>query len=422
MRALFIASYFPPIAGGSAVVYENLCRHLGDAAAVLAPWRYYMDGREVEGWREADRAQPFPVRRVELLRPVVKPAPRHALQSAWRLLTEDLPLRRRVLREALRAVDAHGADVVVLGELVALSWLGPALRRRRGVAIVHYIHGEEVTTRPTSRLYGRHAFRHLRQAEAVVAVSSFTRDELVRRGVPAERIHVITNGVDLKRFTPGPKDPEIVERHGLQGKKVLLTVARIEERKGHDKVIEALPAIAEKVPKVVYLIVGKGGYRPRLEELAREHGVADRVVFTGLVPWDDLPRYYRTCDVFVMPNRTLPNGDTEGFGLVFLEANACGKPVIGGRAGGVPDAVVHGETGLLVDGASAQEVGRAVLRLLLDPELRLRMANSGLSRAREFSWAHKGDEFSGVCRRFSRHSVRSSFGSSEKVVGKTDRV
>jgi len=398
MKILLIASHFPPMVGGAPVVYENICRHLKDEIVVLAPWRHYLTGREIEGWRESDSAQPFEVHRTELLQPLVKPAATNVAISGWRLIFEDFPLYRRVAKATLRTIDSMGADVICLGDLCGLSWLAQYLRRKRNLPVIHYVHAEEVTTDWGSRLYGVMAGAALRKAEAVVAVSSFTRDEVVRRGVKPERIRVITNGVDLKRFSPGARDSHILARHNMNGKRVLLTVGRVQEaRKGHDRVIEALPQILRAVPDAVYLIVGKGPYLETLKALAKDVGVEDKVIFVGFVPWKDLSRYYRSCDVFIMPNRTLANGNTEGFGLVFLEANACKKPVIGGNAGGVPDAIADGATGILVDGNSVEEVATAAIQLFTNPELAERMGRAGYQRAQNFSWAKKAQEFRELC-------------------------
>jgi phosphatidylinositol alpha-1,6-mannosyltransferase len=205
------------------------------------------------------------------------------------------------------------------------------------------------------------------------------------------------NGVDVERFTPGPKDQELTERFGLGEKKVLLTVGRVEKRKGHDMVIQALPEILREIPETVYMVVGVGSDLNRIKSLARELNVTDQVIFVGRVSDEDLPRYYNTADIFVMPNRTLDNNDTEGFGLVFLEANACSKPVVGGNAGGVPDAIVDGETGILVDGKSIKAVAIAVINLLKNENLVFQIGESGRKRALTFDWKKKAQEFYAVC-------------------------
>jgi phosphatidylinositol alpha-1,6-mannosyltransferase len=152
-----------------------------------------------------------------------------------------------------------------------------------------------------------------------------------------------------------------------------------------------------KVPNAHYLIVGEGHYRPVLERLVDEMGVRAQVTFAGRVSEDELPAYYQLCDIFAMPNREMPDGDTEGFGLVFLEANACGKPVIGGRAGGAVEAVRDGENGLLVDGWSVHEVADALLRLLTDRECYERIAARGLEIALASSSHAKAEQFHSLC-------------------------
>lgn len=397
MKILLIASHVSPLVGGAPVVYENICRYLKDEIVVLAPWRHYGNGLEIEGWRECDSRQPFEVQRIEQLQPIVKPASRNALVSAGRLIFQDFPLYRCVAKAALRTIDTIGADIICMGDLYALFWLGQYLRYKRKLPVIHYVHAEELTTDWGSRLYSGGSMYALRKADALVTVSSFTRDELIRRGVEPERIRVITNGVNLERFSPGAKDSEILAQHKIEGKKLLLTIARVEERKGHDRVIEALPQILKAVPDVVYLVVGDGPYMETLKSLTKNLGLEDKVVFAGRVPREDPTRYYRSCDVFIMPNRTLSNGNTEGFGLVFLEANACGKPVIGGKAGGVPDAVADGETGILVDGNSVEEIAKAAIQLLSNKELAERMGQAGYKRALNFSWDNKASEFREVC-------------------------
>ena len=152
-------------------------------------------------------------------------------------------------------------------------------------------------------------------------------------GVPGEKIELVSNGVDLERFVPRPRPDHLVVRYGLAGRRVLLTVSRLYARKGMDRVIESLPAVLGRFPDLVYLIVGEGAYRPTLETLVAHHDLGRNVVFAGAVPDYELTDHYSLGDVFIMANREMPDGETEGFGLVFLEANACGLPVIAGKAG-----------------------------------------------------------------------------------------
>jgi phosphatidylinositol alpha-1,6-mannosyltransferase len=174
--------------------------------------------------------------------------------------------------------------------------------------------------------------------------------------------------VDPAVFRPGAGGALVRRRHGLGDRPVVVCVSRLVPRKGQDVLVRALPALRRRVPGTVLLLVGGGPDLPRLRRLAAEHGVADEVVTTGSVPWEELPAHYDAGDVFAMPCRTRRGGlEVEGLGIVFLEASATGLPVVAGRSGGSPDAVREGETGHVVDGRSLREVTDAVAGLLLDP-------------------------------------------------------
>jgi phosphatidylinositol alpha-1,6-mannosyltransferase len=170
--------------------------------------------------------------------------------------------------------------------------------------------------------------------------------------------------------------------------RVIVTVGNLVSRKGHDMVIRALPRLAQTIPDITYLVVGNGPHRQQLEELACSIGVRDHVVFAGVVPDRDLPDVYALSDVFAMPSRAhLDTCDVEGFGLVFLEANACGKPVVAGRSGGIPEAVEDGVTGLLVNPTDAEDIARAIGKLLTDTDLARRMGHQGRVRVvTRFTW------------------------------------
>jgi phosphatidylinositol alpha-1,6-mannosyltransferase len=313
-------------------------------------------------------------------------------------LVVDLPLKLKVLYKTISLVRREGIDVICVCELSSGSWLGLLLKRLLGIPYINYIHGEEITTEVPYRLFGRRRRHYLHNASAVVAVSEFTRRALIEQmGVPAERIALIVNGVDSERFQPGPKSEALLARYGLTGKQVLLTVGRLVERKGIDTTIRALPRILERCPDARYLIVGTGDYRTELEALVAAQGVQEQVIFAGRVPYDELVAHYQLCDLFVMPNRELANHDTEGFGLVFLEANACAKAVVAGRAGGVVEAVRHGETGLNVDGDDVGAVADAITELLEDDARRSAMGERGLEIARKSSSAARARLFQELC-------------------------
>lgn len=408
VRCLLIASTFPPIHGGSAVVYEDLCRQMpaGSIRALTAKVNY-LNNRPIAGWQEHDAACSFPVDRTALLRPLMAPAPANILVSIYRLLCQDVPLYANALLTASRIVRRHGINVVCVGELVAGSWLGLALRRIHGCKLVIYVHGEEITTVTGGRFYGNRRQAYLAAADKVIAVSSFTCDALTKlMDVKPESIKLIQNGVDTDRFTPGERATDLIAKHRLAGKQVVLTVGRLAPRKGVDMAIRAMAKVVRQRPDIHYLIVGDGEIRAAMDQLIVNEGMSDYVTMVGMVSDGDLVRYLRLSDLFLMPNRTMPDGDTEGFGLVFREANACHKPVIGGRAGGVVEAVVDGHTGLLVNGNDAQEIADAVERILSDPELAQRFSDNGLKLALDNNTRSVANQFLKTCERLLEESKR----------------
>jgi phosphatidylinositol alpha-1,6-mannosyltransferase len=238
----------------------------------------------------------------------------------------------------------------------------------------------------------------LRAAERIVVVSRFTRDAVLGLIGPeaAERTVLIENGVDSARFRPVGRRADLVERYGLRGCFVFVSVCRLVERKGIDHAIKAFAAIRRDHPGCRYLVVGSGAHEASLRRIAAERGVADAVVFAGTVTDEDLAAHYCLGDVFLMPNRALPDGDTEGFGLVFLEANACGLPVIAGRDGGSCDAVQDGVNGLVVDGHAVAAIEAAMRRLIADAGLREVLARNGQQVAAKADWRGKAMAFGEV--------------------------
>jgi phosphatidylinositol alpha-1,6-mannosyltransferase len=399
VNILLISGIFPPHLGGVSVVYEQLANHLGAELSVVAPTC-------ADTSRESGQGRDYHITRVpffEVTKASGKRGPvRLIIDMFKRLVVSRLSITSGLFRQIWRSKPA----VVCIGQL-SLYWAGALVKRITGSPIVFFIYGEElslVDRKDYRRVSGRvgaflkhRAIRALRKADAIVAVGRFGTANLLKIGVKEDRIKVIHLGVDHTRFSPGDRDPIVMQRHGLKDKLVLLTLARLDRRKGQDKVILAMPAILKAIPNAVYVIAGDGPERERLENMVKELALQSSVIFAGRIPDDELCAYYRTCDLFVHPNRTMPDGDTEGFGLVFLEAGACAKPVIGGNTGGVPDAVVHGSTGLLVDGESHLEVAEAVIRILSNPELANMLAANGREWSNRFRWESTARKLRNLC-------------------------
>ncbi len=384
-RCLLVAQTFPPLLGGSAGVHAALARHAGGAVAVLAARRDHRTGEEYPGWRAADAAQPFPVRRVAMIRP-----PMGAAAPAGRLrrgLHRHAAALRLALAVTLAVARLRPRTVCVCDE-DALPWLPGFARRvlRRRVLVL--CHGDDLAAAP-----GEERRAALRAAHRVVAASAHAARRLAGPfGVDPARIATIPNGVALELFQPRAPDPALRARLGLEGRRVLLAPTRLVARKGVDRLIAALPAVLARHPGAALLVVGDGPQRPALEAMAA--GLPVR--FAGAVPAAAMPAFYALAEIVALPNRAEP-GEEDGLPLVILEAQACGRPVLGGRAGGTPEAIADGETGLLVEGNDAGAIAAALCRLLDDPALAGRIAAVGLASARRQGWEARAAAFLALC-------------------------
>jgi phosphatidylinositol alpha-1,6-mannosyltransferase len=364
---VLLSQLYPPAVGGSAVLFQNIYGRLAHHGVSVVTDCDISPGVDGEHGGVYVNRRRFATRR-------------------WGVLgLGELRDHLRTVR-ALRSVSFHSRTLIhcarALPEGVS-TLLGSFLHRWRYVC---WAHGEELTTAELSREFAFLIKRAFSAAAAVIANSYNTRRLLEGIGIRREQIAVVHPGVDVSRFTPKVDSSWLRQRYAPHGAALLVTIARLQRRKGHDHAIKALAALRQHVPNVHYLIVGDGEERRRLETLAEQCGVRGCVFFTGTVRDVDLPAYYAAADVFLHPNR-ICQADSEGFGIVFLEAQASGKPVIGGRSGGVPETMIEGKTGLLVSGEDVAETAAALRRLVEDRELRSQMGQAGRKHvARAFSW------------------------------------
>jgi len=364
VRLVLVTQDFPPRRGGIQTYALELARRLAprlEAFAVIAP--------AVEGAAAVDRELPFRVLRSG---------------SSDTLIAAAAPLLAEL---ALADGFAHTLHAQWSTTPAALALR--AAGRVRKVATV--VHGRELLLAPwrsapfAQRCYDTVRRRSLATVDRVLATGTFTAGLARGLGVRSERIRITGCGTDPERFHPVDASA-LRARLGLEGRAVLVTIARLVPRKGIDSVLRALPAVRRAVPHVADVVCGDGPERPRLEALARELGVLDAVHFAGNVADDELARWYCLADVFVMPSRSDPP-DVEGFGIVFLEAGACERPVVAARAGGVPDAVADGVSGLLVTPGDVGELGAKLGELLADPARAAELGRRGRERVLgELNW------------------------------------
>ena len=255
-------------------------------------------------------------------------------------------------------------------------------------------HGLEIT-----RLNSKRELRAIRSVvescDLILSVSRFTRDEIINRlsDINTNHVKFLPNGVDVERFYPCEVDDLFYKKYSLrQDSDLILTLARIIKRKAHDDVIKALPDIINDFPKAHYVIAGphrkKDSYLESLKILVKELSLENNVTFIDFIPDEDLKKIYSASKVYIMPSKTLHNeGDSEGFGITFLEANACGCPAIGSYDGGIPDAVENEVNGLLVQSGSSNEIAKAIKKMFSDEDYRLSLAKKGIARVEEsFTW------------------------------------
>ena len=399
-RILVIANNFPPIKGGSPTVYVNLARHLRDRVVVLAPKTNYKDGTPLIGWQQHDQAASYKIHRLPLLRTRLDQEKIPGFLGCFRFMVSDLWIRARVSASILWLVLFCKIRIICIGELLASAWLIAMCGWIPFIRTVTYVHGEEITTEDGYDNNHRRAATALVKSDGIIAVSLFTQNAIQTLLGPAastKNICLIENGVDLNRFRVVDRRADLVDRYGLADHTVFVSVSRLIEKKGIDNAIKAFSEVVATHPDCRFLIVGHGPYEQDLRMLASDLRIAEQVIFTGEVSDEDLAAHYCLGDIFIMPNRELPNGDTEGFGLVFLEANSCGLPVIAGQDGGSKNAVKHGFNGLVVDGHSVAAIAKAMQTLMDDDGLISTLRHGAEIISRAANWQHKCQQFEDFC-------------------------
>ncbi|GJL65085.1 MAG: glycoside hydrolase [Nitrospirales bacterium] len=365
MNFLVLTTDYPPLIGGISRYSFHIAKNLSKfhRVTVVTP--------HIPGDNEFDQSQEFETIRV-LNVPVIR-----ELLFAYHIIQAHLQ---------------HPCDCLFNAMWFPCGILSFFLKKILNINYLVAAHASEMLDDTTTlkrrikRLFKPLKLKTFRNASMNLPVSTYTRGKLLDLNIPAQRIAGLPNGVDIERLTPGFKDENLMKQYHIHDDTiVLLTVGRLDLHKGHDVVVQALPLIQQQIPNVKYLIVGNGPEEDRLTALIARVGMTSKVKMIEWVSDEDLVKYYRLCDVYVMPSREIFGRPdlVEGFGIAFLEANACAKPVVAGHSGGVPDAVIHGQTGLLVNPLSHEDVASAVIRLCQDTALAEELGQNGLKRCRE---------------------------------------
>ena len=369
MKSLLISgTYFPPQVGG-------ISRYMAYVAEYLGPTEICcLTGVRSSKKHQANESE--------------QDKPRARVYRWPRAFEHTAVLQALALGASVAEIMIRERPQVVQLATAAEGYVALQLHRWLRLPYVVYAHGNEILDAANST-WDKPKLS-LQRAARVLANSQFTADLVAKVGVEPRRIVLLHPGCDTEWYQPREVSALFRQQmlRGHPNARVILSVGNLVQRKGHDVVIKSLSNILLHIPDAVYLIAGDGPYRGELESIAAQAGVRDRVIFAGSVPDNQLPEIYALADVFVLPSRMrLESHDVEGFGLVFLEASACGKPVIGGRSGGIPDAIGDGSTGFLVDPLDPVELANSIVRVLENPELGRRLGLEGRQRAvREFTW------------------------------------
>ncbi len=354
-KTLLVTLDFPPAVGG-----------------VSTYWKYLSAVMPVESWTVLT-VEGSDVEKVDYT------VYRRKLLSSW-----TYPRWISMFFHILDIVRREKPSVIVVGQVLPVGTVVWLLSYILHIPYVVSTHGMDVVLPMSSRIKSWLCRMIFTRARYVVTVSRYTAEKIKVFGVEESRIAILPGcpSVDVSvvdEAIPFKKDG-----------KIILTVGRLVKRKGHEDILRALVDVVKIHPDVRYVIVGDGPNRAVIENLARDLGVDKYVTFTGEVSGSDMMRWLATCDVFAMTPRDI-NGDVEGFGLVYLEANVFGKPVVATRSGGVSDAVVDGVTGVLVGEGDVSAIAGAISGLLSDRELAIKIGKQGRERVlRDFQWEVQG--------------------------------
>ncbi len=378
MRLLFVTQDFPPDVGGIQTYSWELAPRLArrcEQFRLLAPAR--------PGDTEIDASLDFPVDRLPIRSDL--------------LVLRAIPAIFRLARRMSIDVAFHVQWQTALASLLVRRFTGTPAR----LAVT--LHGRDTVFNPFERSPLRQGYDCLRRktveaADHVLPVSQFLARRAHHLGASDSQISTVSNATNPDVFYPDPA-PSLRSELDAEGRPIVLTAGRMVPKKGFDTALRALGHVRHEVPNVLLLLAGTGPEESSLKQLAQELDLEAHVRFLGDLSQDQLRRHYTLADVFMMVGREVPN-DVEGFGLVYLEANACGTPVVGARTGGVPDAVRDGETGLLVPPEDPAAAAEALTRLLTTPEFAQRLGQQGQERIqKEANWDRVADQIYTLLRR-----------------------
>lgn len=376
MKDLIITIDFPPTIGGVQNYIYNLFNNIKKKKdfIVLAPI--------VDGCEEFDRKQDFKIYRKKYSGNYVV-----NLIKIFYYTTNIIKKKRYI--KLIHCIHVFPTGIVAY-------FINKIFKKK----YIIYTYAKDITF-PKSFFFSKLLLKKiLKNSHRIITISDFTKNEMLELGIEREKIIKICPGIGINRFYKKKRKKALIKKYDLYNKKIIFSVSRLIKRKGFDMVVKSLPLVINKIPNVKYLIAGEGPEKKEIIRLAKDKNLEKYVEFIGEIKEEELIDYYNLCDIFIMPSRNI-KGDTEGFGIVFLEANMCEKPVIGGNSGGIPDSIRDNVSGLLVNPLSEEDIAEKIVRILTDEGLAKRLGEEGRRRAiREFDWKNISKRFEKIKKSF----------------------
>ncbi len=369
MKTLVLSQNFPPASGGSGRWFWELYSRLGSSYLVVADEQPHAS--------EFDAQAPVTIKRIPLY------------SQQWGLANLDgLKYYYRSYRKLRRIIKEENIDMIHCGRVLPEGLMAFFLNKTMGVPYVCYVHGEDLEASALSRELNSLTKMVMRSASNVIC-NSHNSAAIVERvdNTVMANVVVMHPGADTNKFVPLTQpDNHFLTKMGWQEKSLIVTVGRLQARKGQDKMIEAMPQILKTCPNAHYVVIGHGECEQLLKDTVSRLGLQEHVEILTSCDDDTMIKCYQHCDVFILPNRT-EGQDIEGFGMVLVEAQACAKPVIAGNSGGTKEALIAGQTGEIVDATNTDELADVVLRFLQSPALAAEFGQAGRKHAvNQFDW------------------------------------
>mgnify|MGYP000224005155 FL=1 len=350
-KTLLLTENFPPKEGGSGRWFWELYSRLpNDKVLIVA--NDTPEGREFDNTHELD------IVRIELE------------STEWGLAsTKGLGFYWETIHKVLKLIKEHDIEEVHCGRVIPEGVIARALKLLAGARYNCFVHGEDVETAATSREHSLLVKNVCKNASMLICNSENTANIVRKLGFDSgSKCEVLHPGVDTSRFEVAAPDTSFRQKMGWSGKRVLLTVGRLQRRKGQDFLIKSMPALLNEFPDLFYAVVGRGECYDELISLVDQHELHDNVCVYPDMDDEALIKCYQQCDIFILPNRTIDN-DIEGFGMVLVEAQVCGKPVIAGDSGGTRETMNIGKTGHIIDCSSTENLLNGLSPILRNREI-----------------------------------------------------